>query len=106
MNSNFLMARIYLREDDKVEGKIAYRKLLELLKEWGIGGATVLKSMMGYGTTKSFHYEGIEVLSYGLPVVIEFVDEEDRVMKVLENLSSKGLSFFITIERVSLWYSF
>lgn len=100
------MARIYLREDDKVEGKIAYRKLLELLKEWGIGGATVLKSMMGYGTTKSFHYEGIEVLSYGLPVVIEFVDEEDRVMKVLENLSSKGLSFFITIERVSLWYSF
>ncbi|MFN3599527.1 MAG: DUF190 domain-containing protein, partial [Aquificaceae bacterium] len=37
------MARIYLREDDKIEGKIAYRKLLELLKEWGIGGATVLK---------------------------------------------------------------
>ncbi len=100
------MARIYLREDDKIEGKIAYRKLLELLKEWGIGGATVLKSMMGYGTTKSFHYEGIEVLSYGLPVVIEFVDEEEKVMKVLENLSSKGLSFFITIERVSLWHSF
>lgn len=105
MSHDFLMARIYLREDDKVEGKLAYRRLLELLKEWGISGATVLKSIIGYGTTKSFHYEGIEVLSYSLPVVIEFVDEEKKVMKVLENLSSRGFSFFITLERVSLWHS-
>ncbi|MFN3975473.1 MAG: DUF190 domain-containing protein [Aquificaceae bacterium] len=99
------MARVYLREDDQIEGKLAYRRVLELLREWGISGATVLKSIMGYGATKSFHYQGIEVLSYGLPLVIEFVDEEGKVMKALENLSSKGFSFFITLERVSLWHS-
>jgi len=47
----YLLARVYLREDDKLEGKLAYRRVLELLKEWGVEGATVLKSVMGYGTT-------------------------------------------------------
>ena len=54
----YLLARVYLREDDKLEGKLAYRRVLELLKEWGVEGATVLKSVMGYGTTKSFIKEG------------------------------------------------
>ncbi|MFN7064551.1 MAG: DUF190 domain-containing protein [Aquificaceae bacterium] len=94
-----------MREDDRIEGKLAYRRLLELLKGWGISGATVLRSIMGYGSTGSLHYEGVEVLSYGLPVVVEFVEEEEKVMGVLKLLSSKGLTLFITLEEVSLWSS-
>ena len=98
----YLLARVYLREDDKLEGKLAYRRVLELLKEWGVEGATVLKSVMGYGTTKSFHYEGLEVLSYGLPVVVEFIDEEPKVMTAVERLISKFVNLFITLEEVRL----
>ncbi len=101
----YLLARVYLREDDTLEGKQAHRRILELLKGWGVSGATVLKSIMGYGTTKSFHYEGIEVLSYGLPVIIEFVDKEEKVMEVLKLLKNLGLSLFITLEEVRLWQS-
>jgi PII-like signaling protein len=102
MSHNLLLARVYLREDDKLEGKLAYRRVLELLKEWGVEGATVLKSVMGYGTTKSFHYEGLEVLSYGLPVVVEFIDEEPKVMTAVERLISKFGNLFITLEEVQV----
>ncbi|MGK0689145.1 MAG: DUF190 domain-containing protein [Aquificaceae bacterium] len=102
MSHNLLLARVYLREDDKLEGKIAYRRVLELLKEWGISGATVLKSIIGYGTTKSFHYEGLEVLSYGLPVVVEFIDEESKVIMAVERLLSKFGGLFITLEEVQV----
>lgn len=102
---SYLLARIYLREDDHLEGKPAHRRLVELLKDWGISGATVLKSIMGYGSTRSFHYEGIEVLSYSLPVVVEFVDKEEKVMRVLDLLKARGFSLFITLEGVSLWPS-
>ncbi len=100
-----VLVRIFLREDDRLEGKPAYRRVLELLKEYGVGGATVLKSIMGYGTTGEFHYEGLEVLSYGLPVVVEFVEEERRAMDAIERLLQKAKLGLITLERVVLCIS-
>ncbi|QID34146.1 DUF190 domain-containing protein [Pampinifervens florentissimum] len=101
----FVLVRIFLREDDKLEGKPAYRRLLELLKEYGVGGATVLKSIMGYGTTGELHYEGLEVLSYSLPVVVEFVEEEQKAMQAIERLLQKAKVGLITLERAVLWHS-
>lgn len=101
----FVLVRIYLREDDRLEGKPAYRRILELLKEYGIAGATVLKSIMGYGTTGEFHYEGFEVLSYSLPVVVEFVEEENRATMAIQRLLERAKLGLITLERVVLWHS-
>jgi len=42
---------------------------------------------MGYGTTGEYHYEGIEVLSYKLPVVVEFMEKEEKVHSLLEELT-------------------
>ncbi|MEJ5339912.1 MAG: DUF190 domain-containing protein [Aquificaceae bacterium] len=100
-----VLVRIFLREDDRLEGKPAYRKVLELLKEYGVSGATVLKSIMGYGTTGELHYEGLEVLSYSLPVVVEFVEEESKAMEAIKKLSKHKNLGFITFERAVLWSS-
>ncbi len=100
-----VLVRIFLREDDRLEGKPAYRRILELLKEWGIGGATVLKSIMGYGTTGEFHYEGLEVLSYSMPVVVEFVEEEGKAMFAIKKLLERTKLGLITLERAVLWSS-
>jgi len=48
-----------MREDDELKGERLYSKLLKLLKSKGVDGATVLKAIMGYGTTGEYHYEGI-----------------------------------------------
>ena len=98
-----LLVRIFLREDEEFEGEPLYVKLVKVLKERGIAGATVLKALLGYGTTGEYHYEGIEILSYNLPVVVEFVDEENKVMAVLDELGRYIKGGLITMERVRLW---
>lgn len=65
----------------------------------------MLKSVMGYGTTGKYHYEGIEVLSYSLPVLVEFVEEESKALSVLREISSKISLGLVTCEEVKLWSS-
>ncbi len=91
-----------MREDDELEGERLYSKLLRLLKSKGVGGATVLKAIMGYGTTGEYHYEGIKVLSYSLPVVVEFVEEEEKVNSLLEELTKYVKKGLITTEKVKV----
>ena len=98
-----MLVRIYLREDLKVEGELAYRKALYTLKELGVSGATVLRAIAGYGTTGEEHYEGLEVLSYSLPLVIEFVEEEEKAFDAIRALTEIIKRGLITIERVKLW---
>ncbi|MGB9873638.1 MAG: DUF190 domain-containing protein [Hydrogenobacter sp.] len=95
--------RIFLREGDKLSGEPLYSTILSMLKSKGIRGATVLKAILGYGTTGQYHYEGIEVLSYDLPVVVEFVDEEEKVQGVIEEISKYLKSGLITMEKAEIW---
>ncbi|MCS6998675.1 MAG: DUF190 domain-containing protein [Aquificaceae bacterium] len=101
----YVLVRIFLREEDRLEGKLAYRRLIELIREEGVRGATVQRSIMGYGTTGEYHYEGIEVLSYGLPVVVEFVEEEDKALAVLQSLTRRVRLGLILVEEVRYWSS-
>lgn len=95
--------RIFLRESEEIEEKPLYKFIVELLRERGIGGATALKAILGYGTTGEFHYEGIESLSYDLPVVIEFVEEESKAKEVIEEIGEYLRRGLITMERAEVW---
>lgn len=94
-----------MREDNELDGKSLYSKLLKFLKSKGVGGATVLKAIMGHGTTGEYHYDGIEVLSYNLPVVVEFVEKEEKVHSLLKELTKYVEKGLITIERAQVWVS-
>jgi len=100
---SYVLARIFIREDEEFDGERLYSKILKFLREKNIAGATVLKALLGYGTTGEYHYEGIEVLSYNLPVVIELVDEEEKVISVLEELGKHIKSGLVSVERAQVW---
>ncbi len=97
------MVRIFVRENDEMEDEKLYSKLLKTLRARGVSGATVLKAILGYGTTGEYHYEGIEVLSYNLPVVVEFVEEEEKANALLEELGKYLKGRLVSIEKVQLW---
>ena len=92
--------RIFIKESDKIKGKPLYQAIIEELLVRGIKGATALKAILGYGTTGTLHYEGIETMSYDLPLVIEFVDDEEKALSVLEELRELAGMGLITLERV------
>jgi PII-like signaling protein len=45
------------------------------------------------------------VLSYNLPVVVEFVEKEEKVNSLLEELTKYVKKGLITIERAQVWVS-
>ncbi len=103
VEDKYILVRIFLREDEEFEGERLYSKLLKFLRGKGVSGATVLKAIMGYGTTGEYHYEGIEVLSYNLPVVVEFVEKEEKINSLLEDLIKYVKKGLITMEKAQVW---
>lgn len=97
-----LLARIYIGESDTWHGRPLYEAIVHLLRERGLAGATVLRGIEGFGAKQHLHSTRILSLSSDLPVLIEVVDQEDRVRAVLPELDAMVGEGLITLERVEV----
>ena len=92
-----VLLRIYSSREEKLE------EYLKLLLSYGIRGAVVLQGIGGFGKGREFHTEEIEVLSHELPVVIEVLEEREKVIKFLEENAEFLKDCFVTLEKVKEW---
>ncbi len=97
-----VLLRIFIGEEDRIDGKLLYKKIVEVLRENDIAGATVLRGIMGYGASSRIHEASILSLSSDLPIVIESVDRADKINKVLPIIESMLKSGLITLEKVNV----
>ena len=97
-----LLVRIYIGESDQAHGKPLYQAIVELLRERGIAGATVLRGIEGFGANAHLHTTRILRLSEDLPVLIEVVDLEDRLRAILPELDGMVGDGMITLEHVEV----
>lgn len=90
------------RSHDQYHGKSLADALLELFKGAGIGGATVMQGVKGYGRRGAANFEVLG-LSVNLPVTIETVADHEKLdpllPRVKELVGSNGL---VTIEEVDV----
>jgi len=100
------LVRIFVGEDDILHHMPVYEKIVLEARKAGLAGATVFKGIMGFGKASRIHTSKILRLSEDMPVVIEIVDEEEKVEKFLsilhdifEEAKCGGL---ITIEKASI----
>ncbi|MGD8494553.1 MAG: DUF190 domain-containing protein [Gemmatimonadales bacterium] len=98
------LMRVFIGESDRCRsgphaGKPLYEAILLTLREAGIAGATVLRGIAGFGASAVIHTEKILRLSLDLPVIIEAVDEEERIQDVLPMLDGLIGGGLITLER-------
>jgi hypothetical protein len=91
---------IYVGESDRWHGRPLHDAILELLRREGCAGATVLRGVAGFGRTSRIHTASVLRLSQDLPVLIEWVDESDRVASVLPMLDEMIEGGMVTIEDV------
>ena len=68
-------------------------------REMHLGGATVLRGVMGYGKSSRLHTSKILRLSMDLPVVVEIVDSEERINAFLPQLEQMMTGGLVTLER-------
>jgi uncharacterized protein len=97
-----LLLRIYIGESDHHDGAPLYQAIVRFLRDRGIAGATVLRGIEGYGANAHLHSTRILSLSIDLPVLVEVVDEEERLRAVLPELDAMVGDGLITLERVEV----
>ena len=94
------LMRIHIGESDKWHGRLLYEALVELFRREGLSGATVLRGVAGYGSTSRYHTDKILRLSQDLPIVVEVVEDSERVERILPMLDEMIGGGLITLERV------
>jgi len=96
------LLRIFIGESDHWHGKPLYEAIVERVRSEGLAGATVIRGIEGFGADSRMHTSRILRLSEDLPVVIEIVDTEDRIDRVLPMLDEMVGEGMITVERVHI----
>jgi uncharacterized protein len=80
------LLRIFIGESDRWHGRSLAEAIVLMLREEGLAGATVIRGIEGFGADSRIHSAHILRLSEDLPIMIEVIDREDRVRKVLPKL--------------------
>jgi PII-like signaling protein len=101
------LLRIFLGELDKYEHKPLYEVIILKARELGLAGATVLRGVQGFGArSRVIHTAKILRLSEDLPIVVEIVDNENKIrnfLPVVDELFEKvGCGGMVTIEKVEI----
>jgi len=95
------LVRIFIGDSDKWHHQPLERALLERLRKEGFAGATVYRGIAGFGAASVIHTSHILDLSSDLPIVIEVVDDDAHVEKLLPILDEMiGGGALVTIEKV------
>ena len=95
-----LLVRIFIGESDQWHRQPLARALVERLRREGFAGATVFHGVAGFGAHSVLHTSALLRLSTDLPVLIEIVDSEshvERLIPILDEMVSEGL---VTVEKV------
>jgi PII-like signaling protein len=95
------LVRIVLGESDQFHHMPLARALLERLRREGFAGATVIHGVAGFGASSVIHTASLVELSTDLPVLIEVVDDQghvDRLLPILDEMVTGGA--LVTVERV------
>lgn len=96
------LLRIYTQEGARNGGKPLYESIVVNARAAGLAGATVLRGPLGFGASHQIHSAKILDLSASLPLVIEIVDDEDRLrafVATIEQMRDIGL---VTLEKVEV----
>jgi len=95
-----MLLRIFIGESDNYEGKALYEQIVLKARQMNLAGATVTRGIMGFGADSRMHTAKLLRLSEDLPVVIELVDTEENLNKLLPFLDEVVEEGLITLEKV------
>lgn len=95
-----VLLRIFIGERDKYKHIPLYEALVELFRKEGFAGATVLRGIAGFGAHSMYHTDRLLRLSTDLPIVLEVVDQRERIEAVLPTVEEMMDGGLITMEKV------
>ncbi len=95
-----MLLRIFVGESDSYKGKALYEQIVLKARQMNLAGATVTRGLMGFGADSRVHTAKLLRLSEDLPVIIELVDTEENLTKLIPFLDESVQEGLITMEKV------
>ncbi len=96
------LLRIFIGESDKHQGVPLYEWLVKEAKKLGLAGATVTRGIEGFGAHSRIHSAKILDLSTDLPIIVEIVDELEKIEKFLPIVDDAVKEGLATVEKVHI----
>lgn len=96
------LLRIHLGETDRDDHKPLYESIVLKARERKLAGATVFRSPLGFGASSHVHSAKILQLSTDLPVVVEIVDEEEKLRAFWSEIAPLMNGGLATLQRVEV----
>ncbi|PLX17821.1 MAG: hypothetical protein C0597_06835 [Marinilabiliales bacterium] len=106
ITKNISLLRIFVSSTDIIDHQPLYEYITIKARKEGMAGSTVLRGVMGFGASSKIHSSKFWELTEKLPMVIEIIDETDKVkvffeaIKPMLNKIPKGI--LATIEKIDV----
>ena len=97
-----MLLRIFVGETDQYKGKALYEQVVLKARELNLAGATVIRGIMGFGADSRMHTAKLLRLSEDLPIVIELVDTEENLHKLIPFLDEAVTEGLVTLEKARI----
>ncbi|MEI7881473.1 MAG: DUF190 domain-containing protein [bacterium] len=105
-DSDARLLRIFIGEGDRLHHSSLHELIVLKSQEAGLAGATVLRGLMSYGASGQLRSTRILDLSADLPVVIEIVDQAEKITAFLpllhQLLDEAKCGGLVTLESVQV----
>ena len=94
------LMRIHIGESDKWHGKPLHEAIVAMLRKEGFSGATVLRGVAGFGGSSVLHTDKLLRMSQDLPMVLEVIESNEKIEKVLPRIGEMVDGGLVTMEKV------
>jgi len=96
------LLRLFIGEHDRWDGKPLYEAIVLRARAEGMAGATVLRGIEGFGAASRVHTSRLLELSSDLPIVVELVDTEEKIERILPIFDEMVGDGMMTLETVHI----
>lgn len=97
-----ILMRIFIGEKDRHGRAPLHEALVELLRQEGFAGATVLRGVSGFGAHGVQHTQKLLDLSADLPLIVEAIDSQEKIDTVLPRIDEMMGGGMVTLEKITV----
>jgi PII-like signaling protein len=96
------LLRIFIGESDRCPhtSRPLFEAIVLKARELHLAGATVVRGAMGFGKHSRIHTAKVLRLSEDLPIVVEIVDSEENIQRIMPWLDENIREGLVTMETV------
>lgn len=95
-----VILRIFVGETDQHGARPLYEQIILKARQLGLAGATAFRGIIGYGAASRIHTTKLLRLSEDMPIVVEIIDTEEKISKLLPFLDEVIDDGLVTMENV------